>query len=78
MPSPSPMDAEVDLPLTPRFVPLRWRNALNPPLQLETEEALITRFADRARDRHAREDEFRAYDHYLSFYWEHRTVAVKL
>ena len=80
MPSPSPVDAEVDLPApTPRFVPLYdGATPLNPPLQLETEEALITRFADRARDRHAREDEFRAYDHYLSFYWEHRTVAVEI
>ena len=39
---------------------------------------MITRFADRARDRHAREDEYQAYDHYLSFYWEHRTAAVEI
>jgi len=51
---------------------------LDPPLQLDTGDALITRFADRARDRHAREDEFQAYDHYLPFYWEHRTTTVEI
>jgi CxxC motif-containing protein (DUF1111 family) len=40
--------------------------------------ALITRFGDRGRDRHAREDVFAAYDHYLSHYWVHRTVAVEI
>ena len=40
--------------------------------------ALITRFGDRGRDRHAREDVFAAYDHYLSHYWEFRTVAVEI
>ena len=38
----------------------------------------ITRVADRGRDRHAREDQFHAYDHYLSFYWEHRTAAIEI
>lgn len=52
--------------------------ALEPSLQQETPAALITRFADRARDRHAREDEYQAYDHWLSFYWEHRTAAVEI
>lgn len=51
---------------------------LEPAVQEDTPSALITRFADRARDRHAREDEFQAYDHYLSFYWEHRTAAVEI
>lgn len=51
---------------------------LEPALQEDTPTALITRFADRARDRHAREDQFQAYDHYLSFYWEHRTAAVEI
>ncbi len=41
---------------------------LEPAQQISTASALITRFADRARDRHAREDEFHSYDHYLSFY----------
>ena len=51
---------------------------LEPAQQISTASALITRFADRARDRHAREDEFHSYDHYLSFYWEHRTAAVEI
>lgn len=51
---------------------------LEPEVQVDTPTALITRFADRARDRHAREDQFKTYDHYLSFYWEHRTAAVEI
>lgn len=51
---------------------------LEPEIVEDTPTALITRFADRARDRHAREDQFRAYDHYLSHYWEHRTAAVEI
>ena len=31
----------------------------------ESGDAIVTRFADRGRDRHAREDEFQSYDHYL-------------
>ena len=49
---------------------------LEPAIQSSTEDALITRVADRVRDRHAREDG--AYDHYLSFYWEERTVAIEI
>ncbi len=51
---------------------------LEPALQEDTPTALITHVADRARDRHAREDQFQAYDHYLSFYWEHRTTAIEI
>lgn len=51
---------------------------LEPALQEETSAALITRFSDRARDRHAREDQFHIYDHYLSFYWEDRTAAIEI
>lgn len=51
---------------------------LEPVLQYETEEALVTLFSDRARDRHAKEDHFQAYDHYLSFYWEDRTAAIEI
>jgi CxxC motif-containing protein (DUF1111 family) len=36
-------------------------------------DAIVTRFGDRGRDRHAREDEFQSYDHYLPHYWEYRT-----
>jgi CxxC motif-containing protein (DUF1111 family) len=41
-------------------------------------DALVTRISDRARDRHAKEDHFQAYDHFLSFYWEHRTAAIEI
>ena len=52
--------------------------ALEPPTTVDTPEALITHIGDRVRDRHAREDQFQAYDHYLSFYWEERTVSCLL
>ena len=51
---------------------------LEPATTEDTPDALITRIADRVRDRHAREAEFHAYDHYLSWYWEERTVASRL
>ncbi len=51
---------------------------LEPATSEETPEALITRFADRARDRHAREAKFHSYDHYLSFYWEERTMEIEI
>lgn len=51
---------------------------LEPATIEDTPEALITRFADRARDRHAREAEFHSYDHYLSFYWEERTIGIEV
>jgi CxxC motif-containing protein (DUF1111 family) len=40
----------------------------------EEGDAVITRWGDRGRDRHAREDQFQSYDHYLPHYWEHRTA----
>ncbi|MFK7928167.1 MAG: di-heme oxidoredictase family protein, partial [Myxococcota bacterium] len=40
-------------------------------------DAIITRFADRGRDRHAREDELQHYDHYLPHYWEYRTARMR-
>lgn len=52
--------------------------AREPATQEQTPEALITRFADRARDRHAREAQFHSYDHYLSFYWEERTIGIEI
>ena len=45
---------------------------------IETETALVTRISDRGRDRHAREDQFQAYDHYLTFYWEDRTAGIEI
>ncbi|MGC3959108.1 MAG: di-heme oxidoredictase family protein [Verrucomicrobiota bacterium] len=56
---------------------------LEPPTAIETTNALITYIADRARDRHAREDIvngviFRAYDHYLTWYWEQRVANIEI
>ena len=45
---------------------------------VHTPQALITRVGDRARDRHAREGMFRAYDHYLSWYWQERTIRLEI
>ncbi|MBT8137428.1 MAG: discoidin domain-containing protein [Gammaproteobacteria bacterium] len=62
-----------------QFLPLFDETTLlEPELQEDTPAALITRLADRARDRHAREAQFQAYDHYLSFYWEHRTAEIEI
>ena len=52
--------------------------ALEPELQVDTGSALVTRLSDRARDRHAREAQFQSYDHFLSFYWEHRTAQIEI
>ena len=72
-------DAEyVPIPV-PGLVPLYGpETPQEPPTQFETDEALVTRFADRGRDRHAKENHFSAYDHYLSFYWEDRTIDVEI
>lgn len=49
---------------------------LEPEVLFDRGNAIVTRFADRGRDRHAREDQFQSYDHYLPHYWEHRTVRL--
>jgi len=54
------------------------KTILEPAVQEQTETALHTFLADRARDRHAREDQYMIYDHYLPFYWEHRTAAIEI
>ena len=51
---------------------------LEPATTIDTPTALITHIGDRVRDRHAREDEFQAYDHYLSWYWQERTVSIEI
>jgi len=51
---------------------------LEPDTTQKTDVALITHDADRVRDRHAREKDFHAYDHYLSWYWEERTIAIEI
>ena len=64
-----------DMPIVPLFD----RNTKLEPATIEaTPTALITRVGDRVRDRHAREWMFHAYDHYLSLYWEHRTVSIEV
>lgn len=49
-----------------------------PAITFDRGDALVTRFSDRARDRHAKENHFQAYDHYLSFYWEDRTASIEI
>jgi CxxC motif-containing protein (DUF1111 family) len=54
-----------------------------PDVRVLTKSALVTRMADRARDRHAREDivngvPFRTYDHWLPFYWEQRVAEIEI
>jgi CxxC motif-containing protein (DUF1111 family) len=51
---------------------------LEPVIKFDRGDALVTRIADRARDRHAKENHFQAYDHYLTFYWEQRTATIEI
>ena len=73
------------------FLPLYNADTLlQPDPVIETSTAKITRLADRARDRHAREGigyllthgpELSAaykYDHYLPFYWEQRVAQIEI
>ncbi len=70
---PCPCDPATD------FDPLHDSSVPREPSVLElTDEALITRYSDRARDRHAREGQFTAYDHWLSFYWEQRVAEIEI
>ena len=66
-------DTEIGIiPLFNAGTPLEAETTVNTPT------ALITYVADRARDRHAREGNYALYDHYLSWYWEERTIAVEI
>lgn len=51
--------------------------ALGDTLITDRGDAIVTYFGDRARDRHAKEDQFQSYDHYLTHYWFHRTARFK-
>ncbi len=51
---------------------------LEPEIHYETADAVVTKWGDRGRDRHAREDEFQSYDHYLPHYWMIRTARYML
>lgn len=46
--------------------------------QEHTTQALITRFGDRPRTRHAKESEFQSYDHYIAHYFEHRSSSIEI
>ncbi len=52
--------------------------ALEQVIQFDRGDALVTRFSDRARDRHAKENHFQLHDHYLPFYWETRTDSIEI
>jgi CxxC motif-containing protein (DUF1111 family) len=60
--------------ITPLF---NGSTALEQAISFDRGDALVTRFADRGRDRHAKEDQFQIYDHYLSKYWVHRTAQFQ-
>jgi CxxC motif-containing protein (DUF1111 family) len=51
---------------------------LEPAVVEDTPTALITHWADRARDRHAREARYNSYEHYLHIYWEKRTAEIEI
>jgi len=51
---------------------------LEPAVVVDSADSLKTYWADRARDRHAREARFNSYEHYLHIYWEKRTAEVEI
>ncbi len=63
---------------TSNIMPLFSQNtALEQNIVYDRGDALVTRFSDRGRDRHAKEDQFQRYDHYLTHYWTHRTARFE-
>lgn len=52
--------------------------ALEADSQWDRGDALITRFSDRPRTRHAREDQYQSYDHYIKFYFENRSSNIEI
>jgi CxxC motif-containing protein (DUF1111 family) len=77
-PTNTPTKTNTPVPLG-TIVPLyNSGTVLEPETIIDTGSAIITRISDRARDRHAREAVFAIYDHYLSFYWEHRTATIEI
>ncbi|MEO0601099.1 MAG: di-heme oxidoredictase family protein [Myxococcota bacterium] len=78
-PEPDPVEDPVDGPSELEgLVPLYDATTeLEPDWIVDVGDAIVTRFADRGRDRHAREDEFQAYDHYLAQYWDVRTARIR-
>jgi CxxC motif-containing protein (DUF1111 family) len=64
---------------SPKIIPLfNASTKLAPEVRYDRGDAIITEWGDRARDRHAKEDQFQSYDHYLTHYWEHRTARTIL
>lgn len=64
---------------TPKIIPLYdAASKLEPEVHYDRGDAIITQWADRGRDRHAKEDQFQSYDHYLNHYWIHRTARTIL
>ncbi|WP_044186440.1 di-heme oxidoredictase family protein [Hyalangium minutum] len=51
---------------------------LEPALVENTSTAIITHVGERVRDRHARESQFQAYDHFLGKYFVNRTFYVDI
>lgn len=79
--APPPSSSSVASSTAPlgNIVPLfNSSTVLAEPIQFDRGDALVTRIADRGRDRHAKENQFQAYDHFLSFYWEHRTATIEI
>ena len=68
----NPIDGTGIVPLFNASTPLE------PATTIDTPTALITHVGDRARDRHAREGNFMAYDHYLAWYWEERSMNIEI
>lgn len=76
---PTPTDPTPTNPTPTDVVPLYGASTtLEPVTRFDRGDALVTRIADRARDRHAKESQFQSYDHYLSFYWQHRTATIEI
>ena len=76
-PTAATITAQVDAGIN--IVPLfNAATQLEPETTIDTPDALTTYFSDRGRDRHAREFFFNAYDHYLSWYWQQRTMDVEI
>ena len=70
-----PGPAAVDTVIVPLY---DASTPLEPETTVDTPGALITRVADRPRDRHARESQFMAYDHYLTWYWQQRMTTIEI
>jgi CxxC motif-containing protein (DUF1111 family) len=51
---------------------------LEPATVEQTATAIITRVGDRVRDRHAREAQFQAHDHFLPLYFQDRTYSLEI